>query len=69
MAFTSEDIPDLTDKVAIVTGANTGLGKSSALELARFPFLFVVLMNLLNLSLNTLLLLLLSPTRADMGPG
>ena len=33
--FTTNDIPDLTGKVAIVTGANTGIGYESALEMAR----------------------------------
>ena len=33
--FTFDDIPDLHGKVAIVTGANTGIGKVSARELAR----------------------------------
>jgi len=33
--FTFDDIPDLSGKVAIVTGANTGIGKVSARELAR----------------------------------
>ena len=32
---TTRDIPDLTGQVAIVTGANTGIGYISALELAR----------------------------------
>ena len=33
--WSAANIPDLTGKVAIVTGANTGLGFASALELAR----------------------------------
>ncbi|KAF9116803.1 hypothetical protein BGX27_010420 [Mortierella sp. AM989] len=33
--FTLDQIPDLTSKVAIVTGANTGLGFQTAQELAR----------------------------------
>ena len=33
--FSTNDIPDLTGKVAIVTGANTGIGYESALEMAR----------------------------------
>jgi len=33
--FLAKDIPDLTGKVMIVTGANVGLGKSSAQLLAR----------------------------------
>jgi len=34
-AWTSADIPDLTGRTAIVTGANSGLGLQTALELAR----------------------------------
>ncbi len=34
-AWTVDDIPDQTGKVAIVTGANTGLGFEAARELAR----------------------------------
>ncbi|KAK3828951.1 MAG: hypothetical protein J3Q66DRAFT_323951 [Benniella sp.] len=33
--FSLDQIPNLTSKVAIVTGANTGLGYETALELAR----------------------------------
>ena len=33
--WTAHDIPDLSGKVALVTGANSGLGLSTALELAR----------------------------------
>ncbi|MGB1239209.1 MAG: oxidoreductase [Pseudomonadales bacterium] len=33
--WTLQDIPDLTGKVALVTGGNRGLGYKSALELAR----------------------------------
>lgn len=33
--FNFEDIPDLSGKIAIVTGANTGIGKVSAKEMAR----------------------------------
>ena len=33
--WTTDDIPDLAGKRAIVTGANSGLGYYTALELAR----------------------------------
>ncbi len=35
MAWTTHDIPDLTGKTAVITGANGGLGYESALALAR----------------------------------
>ncbi|KAI8147751.1 hypothetical protein BJV82DRAFT_593219 [Fennellomyces sp. T-0311] len=35
MTFTTKDIPDLSGKIAIVTGSTAGIGKASALELAR----------------------------------
>ena len=35
MKWTADDIPDQTGKVAVVTGANSGLGLVTALELAR----------------------------------
>ena len=33
--FEFSDIPDLSGKVAIVTGSNTGIGKICAMEMAR----------------------------------
>lgn len=35
MTWTAHDIPDLTDRRAVVTGANSGLGFHTTLELAR----------------------------------
>jgi NAD(P)-dependent dehydrogenase (short-subunit alcohol dehydrogenase family) len=35
MKWTASDIPDLTGKIAMVTGANSGLGFHTCLELAR----------------------------------
>ena len=34
MSWTAADIPDLTGKTAVVTGANSGLGLESAKALA-----------------------------------
>ncbi|KAI8889158.1 NAD(P)-binding protein [Backusella circina FSU 941] len=34
-AFQIKDIPDLTGKLAVITGASNGIGKVSALEMAR----------------------------------
>ncbi len=33
--WTAEDIPDQAGRLAVVTGANSGLGRVTALELAR----------------------------------
>ncbi|WP_211267085.1 oxidoreductase [Nonomuraea candida] len=35
MAWTPASMPDLTGRTAVVTGANTGIGRPTALELAR----------------------------------
>lgn len=35
MPFSTKDIPDLSGKVFIVTGGNTGIGRITCLELAR----------------------------------
>ena len=35
MAWTTADIPDLTGRTAVVTGANSGIGFGAAVELAR----------------------------------
>ena len=44
--FDVQDIPDLTDKVIIVTGANTGIGKETARVRGMFPSRSVVLARL-----------------------
>jgi len=35
MGYSMNDIPEMKGKVVVVTGANTGIGKISALEMAR----------------------------------
>ena len=35
LSWTADDMPDLTGRTAVVTGANSGLGLATALELAR----------------------------------
>eukprot|EP00835_Amoeboradix_gromovi_P006817 NODE_900_length_3262_cov_0.670250.p2 type:complete len:303 gc:universal NODE_900_length_3262_cov_0.670250:679-1587(+) len=35
MSWSSQDIPDLTDKNCIITGSNSGIGYNTALELGR----------------------------------
>ncbi len=42
MAWTPDDIPDLTGRVAVVTGANGGLGLETAKELARHGALVIM---------------------------
>lgn len=49
--YSTEQIPDLSGKIAIVTGASAGIGKVTALELARKGFhYFWVLRRLQSLS-------------------
>ena len=35
MTWTTADIPDLTGRTAVVTGANSGIGFAAAVELVR----------------------------------
>ena len=37
-AFTTSDIPDLSGQTAIVTGANSGIGRAAATALASAGF-------------------------------
>jgi len=48
-SFSAADIPDLKGKVAIVTGANAGIGKASTLELARSVHIIIIIFFLLRI--------------------